>query len=222
VGVPTFNRFHDEPDSPFYQAAGLSPEDTWDEVVKGMETALAELRERSEAGRFTITPSMISGWHELIFASTFPEDAGRFRWKKDGEWDHVSFGIRVGTARSETLRPMRGAHPNRIREVLQTGCDVFDRRVSELQASTVTLREVTHIAARLYAKVCSAHPFVDGNLRAAFVTLQAGLLNLDLPAVEFPGHEEHTKCLDAALRVDSRKTFDPLAELIERAIKAGV
>jgi hypothetical protein len=65
-----------------------------------------------------------------------------------------------------------------------------------------------------------AHPFVDGNLRAAYVALIAGLASVSLPAVDFRTViERHDQCLGWALRNDALQTIDPLVELIVELIR---
>jgi fido (protein-threonine AMPylation protein) len=224
MGVPTFNRFHDEPGSPFYQAVDMSPEETWAEIVRGVENALVEICERRAAGRISLEPTLIARWHEEIFESTFPQDAGRFRGKlPNGEWEHVSFGIHVGTAKTRRVADAKGSHPTRIHENIDRACQQYGVVLGDLLVgrTVMPLKDATFACARFYAKLCSIHPFIDGNLRTAFVALQAGLLNFDLPAIEFPIYEDHATCLDIALRIDQRQSYEPLAELIEHVLKSA-
>jgi fido (protein-threonine AMPylation protein) len=219
----TFKIFADHEESPFYRAGAKTPEETWDEVHTCGVGAINDVRARVEAGAVPVEPELIAHWHRLIFHTTFPADAGRFRWKReDGKWEDVFFGVSVGTAQTRRRRPAKGAHPNRIRTRLDVICEQFNRHVAEAHAAEIaTLGSSTAASARLYARVLNVHPFVDGNLRAAFVTLQYALRVLDLPMVEFPDIPEHNDALDLALRIDRHQTYDPLGSLLERIIREG-
>ncbi len=69
--------------------------------------------------------------------------------------------------------------------------------------------------AELYAEILEIHPFVDGNLRAAYVALQVGLASVGLPTVRFSQViTRHDECLGWAMRKDADRTSAPLTELI--------
>jgi fido (protein-threonine AMPylation protein) len=69
--------------------------------------------------------------------------------------------------------------------------------------------------AMLYAAILKTHPFLDGNLRAAYVALIVGLASVELPVVDFQAVlDRHDECLGWAMREDSQRTIDPLARLI--------
>ncbi len=70
------------------------------------------------------------------------------------------------------------------------------------------------VAVRLYAKVLSIHPFVDGNGRTAFTILQYALVRSGLVCVALDDYAEHQWALGAALRIDSRQSYDPLQTLL--------
>ena len=76
--LSTFEVFRDTADSAFYAVDCRSPQDTWIEIVAGMERALAWGVELALA-RQQITPEWIGQAHRLIFEGTFPAAAGRFR-----------------------------------------------------------------------------------------------------------------------------------------------
>ncbi len=73
---------------------------------------------------------------------------------------------------------------------------------------------------RLYVKVLRAHPWVDGNLRATIVALNAALLTLGLPSVEFKDLELHDDLLGIAF-VGKHDPYRPLAEHIAEISKPG-
>lgn len=122
----------------------------------------------------------------------------------------------VGSA----VRPMRGAHPRRIEGQLRDAFREFQQTLSDLERRSQSGEEIpkiasTKAAARLYAKALRIHPFVDGNLRASYVTLQAALLRLGLAGVEFVDYQTHDETLARALLPGGRRqSYEPLAELI--------
>jgi fido (protein-threonine AMPylation protein) len=162
--------------------------------------------------------------HRLIFEETFPADAGRFRGLlANGAPEDVWFGITVGTLGTARIQPKKGAHPKRIVENLDRACLEFDNSAAEIRsgAGVPTVRTATTACAKLYAKITNIHPFVDGNLRAAYVGLQASLLALELPLVQFDDLDRHDEAIDRALRVDRDQSYVPLASLIEEIIKSS-
>lgn len=220
----SFEAFRDEPGSPFYCAAGKTPEETWAEIVRCQTEALAEIVSATHDGPLPLEPLLIGGWHHRIFRTTFPRDAGRVRSKDpNGDWEEVYFGVKVGTSNTARVRTVKGAHPNRIFENLSRATVEFNDVTRAYLAGDVevTLRTSTIACGRLYTKICLVHPFVDGNLRAAYSALQAGLRCLRLPMVEFPDPEEHDSALDTALRTDSRQSYGPLGSLIEGIIRSA-
>jgi fido (protein-threonine AMPylation protein) len=220
----SFEEFSDHPDSPFYCAAGRTPTETWNEITGQMKVVLAETAARNQQGHIEITLDSVRAWHGAIFQSTFPDDAGRLRWQVErGAWEHVSFGIAFGTVLTRLIKLIQGTHPRNIQKRVSAACAEFDRASEDLTKSDArTVRDATFPAARLYAKLLTIHPFVDGNLRVAYVALQAALLNLDLVMVEFHDRGAHNEAISAALRTDSRQSYKQLADLIAEIIKKGV
>lgn len=219
--LATFETFRDTPGSAFYAVEGLSPEETWVRIIAGQERALATAIDLTLA-RQTITPEWIANAHRLIFEETFPADAGRFRgFMPDGSPEDVWFGVSVGTAQTARVRPMKGAHPNRIVERLDRACLEFDQTSDELKRGVATVRSSALACSRLYAKAAATHPFVDGNLRAAWIAFQAALLSLELPIIQFPDLDAHDMAMDTALRVDGNQSYFPLAELVEDIVKSA-
>ena len=97
MGVPTFNRFHDEPDSPFYEAPGMSPEDTWDEIVRGMEAdAYAPPQQPNVPPNETLGDGSRGSDH----AGAFPS----IPWAKSGAGSLPSSSRIVGDARLLVVR----------------------------------------------------------------------------------------------------------------------
>jgi fido (protein-threonine AMPylation protein) len=220
--LASFESFSDSPESAFCCGDGLTPDETWSRIVQGMERALSAAIDFALARR-EIDPSFIAQAHRITFEDVFPGDAGRFRGMlPDGRPEEVWFGVRVGTAQTSRIRQTKGSHPARIEENLGRACSQFESRAYEIRTGPVaTVRDAVEACAILYAKIANIHPFVDGNLRAAYVTLQAALLSLDLPLVQFPDLDAHDDAIDQALRVDSNQTYAPLISLIEGVVRSA-
>jgi fido (protein-threonine AMPylation protein) len=161
-----------------------------------------------------MTVEHICRWHRGIFLTTFKLDAGRVR----EDYEHAGFGIPIEIDGELIASAMRGVLPRTaILARLRTACETFNARRASLQhrGEPPSAIEGATPPAELYAEILEIHPFVDGNLRAAYVALQVGLVSLGLPTVRFgrviPRHDE---CLGWAMRQDTDRTSTPLAELI--------
>lgn len=204
--VEDFAGFGDRPESPFYCSARLSAVETWDRSVDSMAALLLELPAVVHEPGFQFTTDLLCHWHGRIFGDLFPDEAGRLRWRKAGEWEHVFFGGNVGTVRSRRTKEYRGVHPKKLRKRVEEICEEFNEAriyVIDAEPGSVSINGATYAVARLYAKLLRAHPWIDGNLRIAFVALHAALLSLDLPRVMFPDLECHDDLIGAAFRNDN-------------------
>jgi fido (protein-threonine AMPylation protein) len=224
--LASFEAFRDHEDSAFYQAPGLTPQATWDEIHRSLAAVSAELVVRYESGfRLEVSVLAISEWHREIFVSTFPDDAGRFRSQdRSGEWEHISFGIEVGTARTARIRRIQGTHPNKIQGRIEDACKDFSafRLLAEKTPEAFQLSDVTFEIARLYTKLLSIHPFVDGNLRATTIALQAALLSMDLALFDFSDYDLHQSAIATALRSDGRQSYRELGDLMAQIIATAI
>jgi fido (protein-threonine AMPylation protein) len=214
-----FRGFRDHSESPFFRASGYTPEETWELSVDRFAELLVKLGPRAASGPIEMSTELLCSWHREIFGALFPDHAGRLRIHREDGSEQVYFGGHVGTRRSLRARQYRGTHPRRLRDRLEEIC-------AEFNASAAMIRETTradtftavYATTRLYAKLLRAHPWIDGNLRAAFVALNAGLLTLDLPRVEFKDIELHDDLLGMAF-VGKNEPYRPLAEYIGEIIK---
>lgn len=224
--VGQFADFHDHPESPFYASAalGLGPVETWEHITRRMDDLIGRVcAANSPVDPFEISPEVLSSWHEEIFGDVFPDEAGRLRWRRDGDWDHVFFGADIGTVRSRQIKELRGAHPRKIRDLLRRACRQAITSISEIQrqlraGEEPDFEEAVYAAARLYGKILRIHPWPDGNLRTAFVALQAALSALDLAAVEFKDLARHDDMLGIAFQGDDRP-YEGLAALIAEILQ---
>lgn len=181
-----------------------------------MAALLFELPEIVGSSGFSFSPALLCEWHERLFGDLFPDDAGRLRWRRDEEWEHVYFGGNVGTRKSRRIKEYRGAHPKRLPKRVGAICEEFNAErpmLVEALQDPGSIGEGTNAAARLYVKLLRAHPWVDGNLRASFVALQVALLSLGLPSVEFSDLEQHDDLTGWAFR-GRNEPYRPLARHI--------
>jgi fido (protein-threonine AMPylation protein) len=218
-GAP-FRGFRDHDESPFFRAPGRTPEETWNLSVDRLGEIIGTLGARASAGPIQMSPALLCAWHREIFGELFPDDAGRLRRRRPDTWDpeHVYFGGNVGTRQPRDIRGYRGTTPRELPRRLGKICTEFNTVAAEIRASEIAdSYDAVHAATRLYAKVLRAHPFVDGNLRATTVALNAGLLTLGLPRVRFNDLQLHDDLLGIAF-IGKHDPYQPLAEHIAEII----
>jgi fido (protein-threonine AMPylation protein) len=97
----------------------------------------------------------------------------------------------------------------------------FGKTITEAAIIAIIASLIVAVSAgRLYATILAVHPFVDGNLRAAFVALHAALLAVGIPRVAFGEVlAEHDLALGWATRSDDSRTIEPLAALMVELLK---
>jgi fido (protein-threonine AMPylation protein) len=209
-----FEGFRDSLEAPFYRAGASSPDETWAEAARRVnlviESATAAARHRS----LEMTVEHIRRWHRGIFLTTFESYAGRVR----EDYEDARFGIPIEIDGELTGSAMRGVLPkSAILARLHDACEMFNARRASLQrrGQAPNAIEGAEPVADLYVEILEIHPFVDGNLRAAYVALQVGLVSLGLPTVRFGRViARHDECLGWAMRQDAERTSAPLTELI--------
>jgi len=212
-GAP-FRGFRDDEESPFFCAAGLTPEETWDISVNRFADILETLEALATAGPIEMSPALLCSWHGEIFGELFPGDAGRLRRRHGSDPEHVYFDADIGTRQTPSIRRYRGTSPRKLPRRLEEICTEFNSAAARIRdsSSTDTLDAVA-IVTRLYVKVLRAHPFLDGNLRGTIVALNAGLATLDLPSVQFTDLARHDELLGVAF-AGRNDPYRPLAEHI--------
>jgi fido (protein-threonine AMPylation protein) len=219
-GAP-FRGFRDDEQSPFFCASGRTPEETWDVSVDRLADILDTLGALAAAGPIEMSSELICSWHRGIFGELFGEHAGRLRTRHEGDWEHVQYGGHVGTRRSRRIRAYRGAHPRRLHRRLEKICTEFNTAAAAVRDSpSADSYDAVHAATRLYAKVLRAHPFIDGNLRATTVALNAALLTLNLARIQFTDLELHDDLLGIAF-VGKHDPYRPLAEHVAEIISTS-
>lgn len=213
-----FEGFRESPDAPFYRSGGMTPEATWAEAASRLVRVINDVRDQPPFS-VPITVERICRWHRAIFLTTFGSDAGRIR----GDGEPVWFSVSVETPSGRGRRPIEGTRGRLavVRE-LTAECDRFNSRRDALAAGRAPRDPGAALrAAAIYVAVLDIHPFVDGNLRAGFVTLQAALHALDIPGVVFERSlRRHDDALGWALRGDDRASRDPLVDLLSDLVVA--
>lgn len=213
----TFEHFRDQPESDFYQAPGRTPEETWHEVRDrvGLATADAAALALDDAA---LTPVTILGWHRSIFETTFPEVAGRFRTGSDP----MTYGYVVGPRDAPMNKTGRGTGSRSLPGRVDKICKEFNQAVARAENGPDSpLIDATFPAARLYAKLLSAHPFDDGNGRTCYVALQFALIRLGALFVELPDFEAQQWHLGRALQTGGGQSYRPLAAYLAERIQAA-
>jgi fido (protein-threonine AMPylation protein) len=206
-GAP-FRGFRDDTESPFFCAIGHTPEETWDLSVDRLAHVLVDLGPLADTGPIVMSTQLLCSWHREIFGALFPEDAGRLRSLRDGQWEHIYFGVHK--------RGYRGTTPRELRRRLEKICTVATGIRASAGSDSFS---AIHAATRLYAKVLRAHPWVDGNLRGTTVALNAGLATLGLDTVGFNDIERHDELLNTAF-IGKHDPYRPLAEYIAELVGA--
>jgi fido (protein-threonine AMPylation protein) len=179
-------------------------------ALRPLRSAAAEAQRRPGA----ITAERICAWHRAIFLTTFERDAGRVR----ADDEPVQFGVPIEADHELRDLPIRGTlGRSAIMHELRLACEAFNATAAALRnrERTVETAEGVEPAAALYTAILKTHPFVDGNLRAAYVALTVGLASVGLPVVDFRAVlDRHDVCLGSAMRSDAHQTIDPLVQLI--------
>jgi fido (protein-threonine AMPylation protein) len=209
-----FEGFHDSPDAPFYRSGAKSSQETWAEATRRLNLVLESATADAERRPALMTVERVCGWHRAIFLTTFPAEAGRVR----EDHEPVSFGVALEFEGEMRSSPIHGVLPRTaILERLRIACETFNasRAMLQRRGSPLDAAEGAAPAAELYAQILEIHPFVDGNLRAAYVALHVGLVSVGLPVVDFRDRlDRHDECLGWAMRSDARRTTEPLVRLI--------
>jgi fido (protein-threonine AMPylation protein) len=219
-GAP-FRGFRDHEESPFFRAPGLTPEQTWDVSINRLADILETLGPLADAGPIEFSPALLRSWHRQIFEEMFPDDAGRLRWRRGRDPEHVYFDAIIGTHQTRRLRRYRGTSPRKLHRRLGKICTEFNTAAADIRASETFERyDAVHAATRLYVKILRAHPFIDGNLRGTTAALDAALLTLNLRRVQFTDLELHDQLLGTAF-VGKHDPYRPLAEHIAEIISTS-
>lgn len=207
--------YRDREESRFYQARGLSPEQTWQALGDELARVLDDAQRAFWQTPLRMDPERVRWWHGAMFARHFPYDGGRFGREL------AFFGVLLSDDR---MRQLEGVAPEAIHRELAAVCAMFNQRTEDLCASAdIGALDYTRAAAALYSGILRVHPFVDGNHRVSFVALSAALWSFGLPNIRFIGAEEmvaHDDALISAL-VSAPGDVEPFAQLLAKRIESA-
>lgn len=206
--------YRDREESRFYQARGLSPEETWQALGDELARVLDDTQRAFWRGSLRMDPERIRWWHGAIFARRFPHDGGRFRL------DRAFFGVLMPAG---GMRQLEGVAPEAIGGELQAVCSTFNRQADALgDPDAAAILDQARAVAALYTGILRVHPFADGNHRVSFVALSAALWSFGLPNVRFIGAEEMIAHDDAVVPglVSAPGDAEPFAQLLARRIES--
>lgn len=211
----TFGPFADEDESRFYAAPGLSPEQTWERLAERVAAVSARSVVLARA-LADLSQTMIAETHGRIFGDLFPEDAGRFR----GKDEQVSYSIQVGSGGMPSTRREWGTGGRSLPARLASVCDEFNASVRDAFAleEPRLCEDLVRPTIRMYCKILSAHPFLDGNGRVSHVLLQYGLVRIGLLTVPMIDYRAHQSALGMALRTDGRQSYLEMERLVADTI----
>lgn len=192
-----------EDEAPFYQAPGYSPDATRTELALQFAKVTVNVFEQGE--RKPVSLDRLVTFHRHLFRPFFREDVGAGRFRHD--WEGVSFGTWVEVEPDWwEMRGVSGAPMGEARARLRAACEPFEPAVGRVPAV-----DPVRDAAELLTEVVLTHPFVDGNLRAGVIAMQAGLHYYGLEPVVSPLTDiEFVRALSFALRPDKHRTVEPL------------
>jgi fido (protein-threonine AMPylation protein) len=203
-----FEGFTDSADAPFYRSGAMTPEATWAEAAARLARVLDDVVTNSRSQ--PITTSRVCGWHRAVFVTTFPADAGRLR----GDGESIAFAVTAGEQGPLLLRGVLGRAELQSR--LDRACAAFNNDAGRLVGERdLDVEQAVAAASELYLSVLEVHPFVDGNLRAAFIAFAAALRTFRLPLVRFGRVlPRHDAAVAAGLRVDAQRQRAAFGQLV--------
>jgi len=151
----------------------MTPEATWAEAAARLARVLDDVV--SHPRQQPITTSRVCDWHRAVFLTTFPADAGRLC----GDGEASAFTVTAGEHAPLLLRRVLGQAELRSR--FDAACATFNDAAERLIAERdLDVEQAAAAASELYLSVLEVHPFVDGNLRAAFIAFTAALRSFGL------------------------------------------
>jgi fido (protein-threonine AMPylation protein) len=209
-----FEGFTDSVDAAFYRSGAMTPEATWADAAARLARVLDDVV--TNPRQRPITTSRVCGWHRAVFLTTFPADAGRLR----GDGEASAFTVTASEQAPLLLHGVLGLADLRSR--LDGACAAFNRAAERLIAERdLDVEQAAAAASELYLSVLEVHPFVDGNLRAAFIAFTAALRIFGLPLVRFgKALGRHDAAVAAGLRVDAQRQRGAFGELVLELLSA--
>jgi prophage maintenance system killer protein len=222
----TFPAFKEEPESHYYQAPGLSPEETWHAITAevGRVTTIAAIDAAQGAARGSgslLAADDFEAMHSAIFRPIFGDSTLRIRQRDE----QVTYGITLGPRDKPQQKKQDGISarslPWRLRSIardLERAAKLRDAAVAEgVSRRAIT---TTRAAAKAFSQLLANHPWMDGNGRTAFPLLNYALVRMGLLLVAVKETKDFHWCLGRAMRRSHRET-EPLAVYLRDLIVAS-
>lgn len=218
VVAHSFKGFSDHPDSDFYCAPGLSPEETWRRIHEGLARVVTLAAEAGRADH-PLTIEFVQEVHVALFEPLFGVMSG-FRS------DPVEYPIYLGTEQAPVPRGRLGKAPAGIARGLRRTVEGFEAEVAELgrrdaRGERLVVRDAVMPALRLYGRIVRIHPFADGNGRTAWVLFVYALMRVGLPLIDIKPTLKSRWALGTAIRVDGKQDYGPLADILIETLLAS-
>lgn len=219
----TFTGVSDDPESHYYQAPGLTPDETVAAVLERVEHVASAAALDALAGN-ELRPRDVAEMHSVIFGPIFKQQTLRQR----AHPKEISYyGVTKGPRMAPVQTTQSGTGGGNVRTKMREAFKRFERERLAVQAAAqdrpLPIADAVRPAAKLYARVIGIHPFVDGNGRTGFCVLTHALIRCGGLAVALPeddGQEFHW-CLGQAMRRDRAPDYEPLTELMAHRVLAS-
>lgn len=206
--------------SDYYQAPGLSPQETYIRVAEEVGRVMALCAIEGARDR-DLSVEAIELIHDAMFRPVFGGATTKMRTAKDAREDAVQYPIVIGRRSDPHIKTQSGSGGRQVRANVARALKKFHRDVECLAAmEQPSLRDAALPAVRLYARIISIHPFFDGNGRTAMGVLAYALQRVGLVHVSVPVTDETRWALGRALRRDGRQSYRPLVEIVVGAVSA--
>lgn len=212
----SFEGFEEKEESDYHEAPGLNASETWARVAEelGRVSALTTLEGHRDHQIEVVDIELI---HKGIFEPVFGDKTLGFRSRRN---QGVQFPIVLGTKEEPHPKIRRGTGGKQVKKRLENALAAFERDVGSLEASgRPALRDAAGAAVRLYVKVIGIHPFFDGNGRTGWAVFSYALQRCGLLQIAIPPSAESRWALGRALRGGGSQSYEPLTDVVVKAIK---
>jgi fido (protein-threonine AMPylation protein) len=211
--------FRDSPESRFYQARDLSPEETWQATTKELARALTGVRVAMWGRPLEMNIERLLRWHGALFGRLFPYEAAHLRRAHEP----AQFGVPVMQDGERSIQAVDGAPSDQLRRLLNESFAAYAHDSQALRERTdrPPIREFTRLGACLYIDLLRIHPFTDGNHRTSFIALSGVFWSFQVPAVRFPTNEDMLAHDDAVALGVLHLDLEPFANLLEERLIHG-
>lgn len=220
TAAATFASFEDAPESRYYEARELTPEQTWQAITAEVARVTAIVAAEAEAQEW-LTAADFDGIHQGIFGPVFGDSVLSMR-RFD---EQVTYGTVIGPKDKPRNVSQDGKSAKGLAKSLATIAKDLNIAFRERDAAVArreqrTIFDATLPAATAYGRFLADHPYFDGNGRTAFPLLNFALIRLGLVAVAVPETQQFHWCLGRAMHRRDRDAR-PLAEYLGELIRSS-